>query len=310
MKVFLTKINESWIVDKIREEFYKEFPNITTNKIREADIVWVIAPWLSPKLNLKKLRNKKVLCSVYHLDKDKKENEDIERFKQFDENVDQYHTISLISKEQIKKMTNKKITQIPFWVNVNQFYLHDEKKSLRAKYGIDSESFLVGSFQRDSEGRDLSKPKMIKGPDIFLEIIEELNREKNKLTVILTGKRRNYLIQNLESLGIRYRYFEMVDTLTLNELYNLLDLYVVSSRLEGGPQAIVECATSMTPIISTKVGVAPQILNPKSIFDQNDVKSFFSAETDVDYAKKQVEKYETPGGFNPFLNLLTSIYES
>ena len=53
-----------------------------------------------------------------------------------------------------------------------------------------------------------------------------------------------------------------------------------------------------------------QILNPKSIFDQNDVKSFFSAETDVDYAKKQVEKYETPGGFNPFLNLLTSIYES
>ena len=53
-----------------------------------------------------------------------------------------------------------------------------------------------------------------------------------------------------------------------------------------------------------------KILNPKSIFDQNDVKSFFSAETDVDYAKKQVEKYETPGGFNPFLNLLTSIYES
>ena len=136
------------------------------------------------------------------------------------------------------------------------------------------------------------------------------NREKNKLTVILTGKRRNYLIQNLESLGITYRYFEMVDMPTLNELYNLLDLYVVSSRLEGGPQAIVECATSMTPIISTKVGVAPQILNPKSIFDQNDVKSFFSAETDVDYAKKQVEKYETPGGFNPFLNLLTSIYES
>ena len=114
MKVFLTKVNESWIVDKIREEFYKEFPNITTNKIREADIVWVIAPWLSPKLNLKKLRNKKVLCSVYHLDKDKKENEDIERFKQFDENVDQYHTISLISKEQIKQMTNKKILKFHF----------------------------------------------------------------------------------------------------------------------------------------------------------------------------------------------------
>ena len=44
----------------------------------------------------------------------------------------------------------------------------------------------------------------------------------------------------------------MVNFDQLNELYNCLDLYIVSSRLEGGPQAIIECALSKTPIISTR----------------------------------------------------------
>ena len=42
----------------------------------------------------------------------------------------------------------------------------------------------------------------------------------------------------------------------INELYNLLDLYVVSSRFEGGPQSILECGITKTPIISTNVGIA------------------------------------------------------
>ena len=38
----------------------------------------------------------------------------------------------------------------------------------------------------------------------------------------------------------------------LNELYNVLDLYLVTSRIEGGPQALVECGQTKTPILSTK----------------------------------------------------------
>ena len=58
----------------------------------------------------------------------------------------------------------------------------------------------------------------------------------------------------------------MVDLKVLNELYNILDLYIVTSRVEGGPQAILECAVSKTPIVSTDVGVASEILDSKSIF--------------------------------------------
>ena len=171
MKVYLTKINESWIVDKIRSEFYLSNPELTTDKLKDADIVWVIAPWLANKLKTKKFKNKKVLCSVYHLDETESSMEDIKNFKKFDQYVDLYHTISLKSKFQIEKYTNKPVIQIPLWVNSNDFYPIENKKELREKYELDNNDYLVGSFQRDSLGSDLTKPKLIKGPDIFLDIV-------------------------------------------------------------------------------------------------------------------------------------------
>ena len=102
----------------------------------------------------------------------------------------------------------------------------------------------------------------------------------------------------------------MASTETLNELYNILDIYIVSSRVEGGPQAIVESATTKTPIISSDVGVASQILNPESLFDSNNPSSYFSAVPHTEFAYKKVKHYETPQGFKAFRSLLSDLYES
>ena len=310
LKVYLTKINESWIVDKIRSEFYLSNPELTTDKLKDADIVWVIAPWLANKLKTKKFKNKKVLCSVYHLDETQSSKEDIKNFKKFDQYVDLYHTISLKSKFQIEKYTNKPVIQIPLWVNSNDFYPIENKKELREKYELDNNDYLVGSFQRDSLGSDLTKPKLIKGPDIFLDIVKNISYQNENLKVILAGKRRDYVIKNLLDLEIDFKYFEMAPTETLNELYNILDIYIVSSRVEGGPQAIVESAITKTPIVSTDVGVASQILSTKSLFDSSNPGSYFSAKPDIQFANKKVKKYETPQGFKEFISLLSDLYES
>ena len=294
----------------MRSEFYSFNSDITTERIKNADIVWVIAPWLANDLKTRKFQNKKVLCSVYHLDESQSNNEDIENFKKFDQYVDMYHTISLKSKIQIEKHTNKPVIQIPLWVNSNDFYPIMNKTELRNKYDLENSAYLVGSFQRDSLGSDLSKPKLIKGPDIFLKVVNKLSKQNDNLKVILAGKRRDYVIKNLLDLKIDFKYFEMASTETLNELYNILDIYIVSSRLEGGPQAILESAITKTPIISSDVGVASQILNPKSLFDSNNPDSYFSAVPDTEFAYKKVKKYETPQGFKEFISLLSDLYES
>ncbi|MFQ5419145.1 MAG: glycosyltransferase, partial [Anaerolineae bacterium] len=53
---------------------------------------------------------------------------------------------------------------------------------------------------------------------------------------------------------------------TINQLYNLLDLYLVTSRSEGGPRAILEAAAANCKIISTPVGLAGDVLEQTAVY--------------------------------------------
>tara|TARA_B100000029_G_scaffold475048_1_gene518000 strand:- start:1080 stop:1994 length:915 start_codon:yes stop_codon:yes gene_type:complete len=304
MKIFLSKINESWIVDRVRQEWYNSNKNIGTQRISKADIIWIISPWLWKKIPKKHLIEKRVLCSYYHFDFD---NFDYEEFKDLDQYVDQYHVISEKTKKDLETLTSKKIISIPFWVNQEIFYEIKDKKTLKKEMGFNDNEFLIGSFQRDTEGSDLISPKLIKGPDTFLRLIKEIIKDKENLKVVLSGKRRGYLINNFEKEGIPYEYFEMVNLEELNKLYNVLDLYLVTSRIEGGPQAILECGISKTPILSTDVGVASEILDPASIFNEN---NFTKAKANPDLAYKNSLEFIMPKGIQKFNLMLKELYES
>ena len=82
--------------------------------------------------------------------------------------------ISLKTKKDLEKITDKKIVYIPFWVNSNIWFDIEDKETLRDKYSIPEKSFVVGSFQRDTEGSDLISPKLIKGPDRFIKIVHQI----------------------------------------------------------------------------------------------------------------------------------------
>ena len=53
---------------------------------------------------------------------------------------------------------------------------------------------------------------------------------------------------------------------TLNLLYNLLDLYLVTSRSEGGPRSLMEAAAAQCKVLSTRVGLAEDLLDPACIY--------------------------------------------
>jgi len=304
MKIFLSKINESWIVDRVRKEWYENNPEISTKFIQKSKIIWIISPWLWSKIPKKYLSKNKVVCSHYHFDFD---NFDEKDFYALDVFVDEYHVISNKTKDQLKNLTDKKITSIPFWVNQNLFYEIADKSLLKSKYGFENTDYLIGSFQRDSEGSDVSLPKLIKGPDIFIKLVEKLYEDNKNIKIILTGKRRDFVISELEKLQIPFNYFEMISVEKLNELYNILDLYLVSSRIEGGPQAILECAVTKTPILSTNVGVASEVLSMSSIYD---IENFHKAEVDTDYAFNKAQKFTIPKGMNLFREMFEKINEN
>ena len=90
--------------------------------------------------------------------------------------------------DQLRKLTDKKIISIPFWVDQSLWFEINNKQVLREKYGLNKTDYLVGSFQRDTEGHDLKSPKLIKGPDIFLEIVTSMYEKNKNLKVVLSGK--------------------------------------------------------------------------------------------------------------------------
>ena len=93
----------------------------------------------------------------------------------------------------------------------------------------------------------------------------------------------------------------------INELYNILDLYIVSSRVEGGPQSIVEASLTKTPVVSTNVGIAQEILSPESIFD---MKNFNEAKPNIKIAYNNALNLKIPDGFKQFNEMMIDLYEN
>ena len=306
LKIYLNKLNENWIVDRQRKEFVSHNHDIVTNFAYSSNLIWIIAPWTWSKISKYYLERKKVVCTIHHIDENKLA-VDIQNFNKRDYFVDTYHVTNEKTCSQLKNLTNKNILVEPFWINPAYWKELKDKNSLRNKYGISNKAFVIGSFQRDSEGSNLNLPKLSKGPDRLKEIISYYNSTKGNVVVLLTGKRRNYLIKELKKLNISYLYFEMIDFSVLNELYNLLDLYIVASRFEGGPQSIYECALTKTPIISTDVGVANLILSEESIFN---MENFKNAEPNIEIAFKNVQNYLPENSMLRFRKIMKDSIES
>jgi hypothetical protein len=271
--------NEKWICDELKKEFAEYFGGeIVVMNIHTADIIWYLAPWnyghtpvgLTRDEWLEMLKKKKVVFTMHHIDEEKYKNGELDKTFEFMLNYGtKWHAICGKTYDFLKNMAVAKDITIPIvkeylWVDSEIFFEIQDKNSLREKWGLSG--YVVGSFQKDTEGRT-NEPKMSKGPDIFVNIVEDIHRNHPDLLVVLSGIRRTYIISELEKRGIQYKYFEMIGLSELNELYNCLDLYVVSSRVEGGPRAIVEAGITKTPIISTDVGIASDLMSRESIYD-------------------------------------------
>src|SRR3990167_7496117 len=92
--------------------------------------------------------------------------------------------------------TNKPIHLVNYWLNQALWQRDTSAYSTPSK-------FIVGSFQRDTEAD--GKPKLEKGPDNFLACVKLLHKDyKDKLRVLLAGTRRQWLVEQLSSLGIDF----------------------------------------------------------------------------------------------------------
>ena len=156
----------------------------------------------------------------------------------------------------------EKLVRIPIGVDTRIFRLPTpfERAKARDRYGFTPDQVVIGSFQKDGVGwGDGMEPKLIKGPDIFIEAVQRIARETS-VAVLLTGPARGYVENKLTQRGIPFVHTYLKEQADLASCYHALDLYLVTSREEGGPKGIIESMASGVPLVSTCVGMAPDLI--------------------------------------------------
>lgn len=157
----------------------------------------------------------------------------------------------------------EKVRRIPLGVNLSYFPIQtaDARRAARVSLGLPADAVVVGSFQKDGNGwGEGETPKLIKGPDVLLDVLERLRASVPQLHVLLSGAARGFVRRGLERLAVPYVYHWLDDYADIASLYHACDLVLVTSREEGGPKAVLESMASGVPLVSTAVGQAADII--------------------------------------------------
>ena len=180
-------------------------------------------------------------------------------------------------------MAAEKVHRIPIGIDVETFTLRDagRKAAARRSFDLPESAFVVGSFQKDGVGwRDGLEPKLIKGPDVLVEVLARVHAQVPELVVLLTGPARGYVRTGLERAGVPYRHALLPDVDDVAPAYDAIDVCVVASRDEGGPRAVLESMATGVPLVTTRVGQAVDLVEDGVngwMVDVEDVEALVSA---------------------------------
>lgn len=212
-------------------------------------------------------KNHRVAFPYYHGNphKDNESKDMLKTLSRHHSEIDRIQVTNSFMEEHILNtgIDPNKIFRIPIGVNLSLFeqFTQENKAAIRLKLDLPESAVVIGSFQKDGNGWEEGLiPKLIKGPDIFLETIRILKDSIPELFVLLTGPARGYVKKGLEEIGIPYKHIVLDDYAKIGLYYSALDLYIISSRDEGGPKALLESMASGIPVVSTKVGQAIDLI--------------------------------------------------
>ncbi len=155
-----------------------------------------------------------------------------------------------------------KLVLVPLGVDTQLFRppTPEERHSARNALGVSDRTLCIASFQKDGVGWGAGlEPKMEKGPDILVKVVERI-ADTQPVNMLLSGPSRGYVIKCLEKRGIKYIHVNARLHSDLVSLYHAADIYLITSREEGGPLSLLESLSCGVPVVSTKAGMAPDII--------------------------------------------------
>lgn len=133
------------------------------------------------------------------------------------------------------------------------------RKSIVIPNGINVEEFKNMRFRNLEYVISVGRLEKYKGFDLILEVCKELNKK-----VVIVGRKTKYyweLIRKIKKDNINAEIYPDANRKALLRLLEGASLYICASKKEGFGISIIEALASGLPIISTPVGIAPELPN-------------------------------------------------
>jgi glycosyltransferase involved in cell wall biosynthesis len=133
------------------------------------------------------------------------------------------------------------------------FVVDDARRAAKRKELEIDNSFVIGTVGR------LVKAKSY---DLLLEVAREVCSRKPEVRFVIVGDGplRRLLEHTRDSLDLREKVHLLGTRADIPELMAAMDLYIISSRREGLPVALIEAMMAGKPIVATGVGGIPETL--------------------------------------------------
>ncbi len=154
-----------------------------------------------------------------------------------------------------KGFPREKVEVIGNGIDLAPFEKLDEvdRKNIREEFQIRSEDKVVGTV-----GRLVP----IKGYDVFLKAAQKMALQNDSIRFLVVGEGPSE--KELKALARRYKIEEKVIFAgyrkDIPELFKAMDVFVISSYSEGGPIVLLEAMASGVPVVSTRVGGIPEVI--------------------------------------------------
>ncbi|HUQ21235.1 MAG TPA: glycosyltransferase family 4 protein [Gemmatimonadaceae bacterium] len=152
-----------------------------------------------------------------------------------------------------------RVVSVPYGVDTQLFRppKNNESAQRKQQIGLDGAAPVVGFFAKRGSNDDDRK-----GIDVFTEGVKHLKALVPDVAVLIVGPGWRQLVQELRAAEIRCKWFPFIENMRdLAPLYHALDFYWVTARVEGGPVPLLEAMSSGVCCLSTRVGLARELVN-------------------------------------------------
>jgi len=129
----------------------------------------------------------------------------------------------------------------------------ETSQNIRNLCGASESDFLVGCFGR------LSKEK---GQEFLLRAFNNLHLKLPELHLVFLGEgpERRFLESLTHKLGLSKKVFFLGHQKNMRDYYKAIDILALPSLSEGLPNVVLEAMSFCTPIVASRVGAVPDIL--------------------------------------------------